>query len=614
MPLTKPYINMHYLRSFFSYVNAHKVISFIVVVVLVGGGYYAHSKAASGETVTKYVLSQVTKQTIISSVTGTGQISASNEVDLLPKASGTITYVGVTEGEQVKAGTVIARIDDTDAEKTLRDAQTSLQNSEITYQKSLQQNVTTVATGQQGVDSASTTLTTAYQDAYTDISNAFIDMPDISVALNDIYYTPGHSDYYSDDQSARLYGGDEEITLKYKAGAEFDQANFDYTSVFAAYKALSPATASTDQLDQLLSQTLAITKEYSEALSDTYNAIDYINLHIVGGSATQRPKQIATDESELTSFITKANADVSALQSETVSIENDKTALDNAQRTLSQTLTASNNELSASDNLDVQSADIALQQQQNAVQDAEDDLANYVVTAPFDGTVAKLTAKVDANASDGTAVATMLSPQQIATVSLNEVDAAKVAVGQKATITFDALPDLTLTGKVVEVDTVGTVSQGVVTYNVEIGLDTINDSVKAGMTATADIITDLEPDVIAVPNSAIKTSGSSSYVSVVSPAQLASLSASASSSDETTGVTLPTPPQSVEVQTGISNDTDTEITSGLNVGDTIVTRTVTAAAKTTTTSQTASLGSILGGSSGATRGGGAAGGGFRATP
>ena len=95
-----------------------------------------------------------------------------------------------------------------------------------------------------------------------------------------------------------------------------------------------------------------------------------------------------------------------------------------------------------------------------------------------------------------------------------------------------------------EIDTIGTVSQGVVTYNVKIGFDTQDERVKPGMSVSTDIITDVRQDVLMVPNSAIK---SSSYVEALANGQ----------------------PVREPVEIGLSNNTMTEIISGLNEGDKI---------------------------------------------
>ena len=188
--------------------------------------------------------------------------------------------------------------------------------------------------------------------------------------------------------------------------------------------------------------------------------------------------------------------------------------------------------------------------------------------------------------------------------TLNAVDATKVQVGQRATMTFDAIDGLTLTGKVASVDTVGTVSQGVVNYTVTISFDSTDPRVKPGMSVDASIITDTAQDVLIVPSSAIKTANGTSYVQI-----LPNVTASA---DSTAPVTSETAPEDVTVTTGLSDDTNTAVTSGLTDGETVVIKTnLPTAAKATTT---ASATSLLGG--GATRGGGAgayAGGGARTT-
>jgi multidrug efflux pump subunit AcrA (membrane-fusion protein) len=149
-------------------------------------------------------------------------------------------------------------------------------------------------------------------------------------------------------------------------------------------------------------------------------------------------------------------------------------------------------------------------------------------------------------------------------IPLNEVDVSKVQVGQDVVLTFDALPDLTVAGKVATIDPVGTISSGVVTYNVQIMFDTQDTRVKSGMSISANIITAVKQNVLFVPNAAIKTQGTIKYVQVL----------------------VNNVPQQKVVTIGLSNNTSTEIVSGLNAGDKVITQTITtgAAATTSTTS------------------------------
>jgi multidrug efflux pump subunit AcrA (membrane-fusion protein) len=167
---------------------------------------------------------------------------------------------------------------------------------------------------------------------------------------------------------------------------------------------------------------------------------------------------------------------------------------------------------------------------------------------------------------------------------------------------------LTITGTVVEIDNIGTVSQGVVSYNVKISFDTEDPRVKTGMSVNASIITNIAADVLSVPSTAIQTQGSSSYVEVLNASSTQAVVGQQ-------GVTSSVAPTKVVVQTGASDDTNTQITNGnLKAGDSVVTQTINAtAAKSTAATATSAL--RLGGATGGFGGGGGAftGGGARTT-
>ncbi len=243
-----------------------------------------------------------------------------------------------------------------------------------------------------------------------------------------------------------------------------------------------------------------------------------------------------------------------------------------------------------SNSFDLESQAITLRQRENSLSDAQETLANYYVRAPFAGVVGKLNVKKFDNASNGTSLITLITKKKVADISLNEVDISKIKVGQKVTLTFDAIPDLSITGEVSEADLIGTVSQGVVSYNVKITFDTDDERIKSGMSVSANIITNSKTDVLMVPVSAVKTSGETSYVERFVPALAATSSAS-------TGIESKTAPTRQTVVTGLSNDTNIEIVSGLTKGDQIITRTTTSKTTTTSTTNTSSRSgfSLLGG-------------------
>jgi len=188
------------------------------------------------------------------------------------------------------------------------------------------------------------------------------------------------------------------------------------------------------------------------------------------------------------------------------------------------------------------------------------------VTSPINGTVNKVKVKNGDNlgASSSTHVAPIIIGDLNtleAQVQVNEVDIPNVKVGQKSTLTFDALSEFTDTGKVISVDALGTTTQGVVTYNVTISLDSLDPRIKPDMSVNATIITSAKEGVVTVPLSAVKTQNGKTYVGVLKNNVLTQ----------------------VTVQTGMSNDTDTQIISGINAGDKVVTQTVNPNASTPAT-------------------------------
>lgn len=220
---------------------------------------------------------------------------------------------------------------------------------------------------------------------------------------------------------------------------------------------------------------------------------------------------------------------------------------------------------------------------QNSIRDAEIALKsaqyNYndsFIRAPISGTVGQVSISKGQTISSGTTAVTLVGTKQYVDIPFNEVDVAKIKLGNRATATFDAIEDLMITGRVASIDQIGTVNSGVVNYVVRIIFDTNDTRVKSGMSTSVTISTDTRTDILTVPNSAIKTSNGSSYVLTA------------------TNETDPNPIQ-VDVEIGLSDDTFTEIKSGLTEGQDIVIRSTTSGADTSK-SNTPSILSAVGGS------------------
>lgn len=238
--------------------------------------------------------------------------------------------------------------------------------------------------------------------------------------------------------------------------------------------------------------------------------------------------------------------------------------------------------------LAIKSAEIKVRSADFDYAKAKDDAAARTILAPISGSVTAVNIKVGDEVTARGSLMTITNLEKLfAKVSLNEIDVAKVKLDQKATLSFDAVENLTLTGKVTDIDSLGTITQGVVTYQVKIALDSVDSRIKPGMSVSAAIVTDVRTGAIMIPNSAVKSSNGSSYVEM--PNEVLPDSSVIGSVN---GVALNNPLRRQPVEIGLSNDTSTEIISGLKAGDQVITRTT-----TNSTGQTASQApSLFGGS------------------
>jgi multidrug efflux pump subunit AcrA (membrane-fusion protein) len=233
----------------------------------------------------------------------------------------------------------------------------------------------------------------------------------------------------------------------------------------------------------------------------------------------------------------------------------------------------------------VASAEAAVESDQLALKQAQDDLAATVLRAPMAGTVASINGAVgdttsgngsssslaaasstaDSSSSSGFVVLADLKRLKMS-VSLSESDIAKVHKGQPATVTINAASGEKVAAHVTSVGVLSSSSgstSGAVSYPVEVTLDQTTQGVKAGMSATADIVV-AQSSGLMVPSQALR--GGS--VTVVRGGRRSTR----------------------QVQTGVVGDTDTQILSGLQAGDQVI---------VTSTAATLGAASQASGSSGA---------------
>ena len=177
------------------------------------------------------------------------------------------------------------------------------------------------------------------------------------------------------------------------------------------------------------------------------------------------------------------------------------------------------------------------------------------VVATADGVITNLAISKNQQIDNSTTAMVIKSTGQTwVQVAINENEISKVEVGQTANISLDAVRDKTFPAMVKRVDEFGTLVSDVVIFYVYLELIESENAVKPSMTAQVDINTNQANDVLVVPNTAIKPYQGDRAVEIL---------------NKESNTTLFQP-----ISTGISDGTITEIISGVEEGQEIITGTI----------------------------------------
>lgn len=541
-----------YIRKAKNFIISHKGWSILVVVVFVFVGWQIYKKVTSTDGQVSYVTSKVVKGDLFSSVSASGQVEATSQLDLKPQAGGQITYVGVKPGEEVKRGKLLFGLNAKTAQKAVRNAETSLESAKLELEKLTRvPDTVEVLAIKQDIRNSEQSKVEAHKDvdkAYRDLLNTSTSA--VSSVLGNTQTAPTITGTYIKDKEAII-----SISVYQTGNGSYFNASSSPVGVVNANGVVSTTVA--------------------QPLGDS-------GLYIKFASNIEQP----------TWTISLPNKSVALYETNNKAYEDALVEQQKINETADLEILQKNQELNdlyQPDEFELRAKELAVRQAEDNLKSAKADLADYYVYAPFDGVIASVNVRV--GESNSGVFGTLVTNQKIASLSLNEVDVAKVNIGQKAEVSFDAIEGLSVSGEVVEIDTLGTVTQGVVSYVVKVALATEDIRIKPGMSISANIVTDSKEGVLYIPSSAVKNRNGNNYVEMFEiPLVEMRGSMPVVSKDK---------PKQIPVDIGISDDTNTEIVSGLKEGDQIISRTITA--KTTTNTQAPSLFGGAGGGGGSTR-------------
>ena len=526
------------------FILKHKIISLLMIVGLVIAGYYGYKSVNNTTEETRYILASAVKGMITTSISGTGQIESADSKDIKTETSGKVTYINIQKDKEIKAGTLLAQIDSRDQQKAVQSAENDLADANLSL------------TDIEG--DAKDALDSAYDEGLDALTATFKDLLSMKSDLDTMFLD---SSYNGNDSDIDYY-------LKFVSFYNTVSADMSFwnTSAEQKYTDLQKNLDLAEETGWTINKSSNASK-IEGAVIENYNSTrDFLDLIRQTSNLVQRYQKLSDAKSLTTPIQTSTTTtQLATLSSDVTTLAEDVSSLSAAKSNI-----ATKKETFSKVGTDIQSQNLDIQQYKNALADAKEDLAKCYIYALLDGVISEAdsTIKIGDTVSSGTVLGSIITKSKIAKITLSESDIANVKVGNKATLIFDAIEDLAMTGRVVEVDSTGTTSSRVVSYGFEIALDTDNDSVKPGMSVSATIITDSKSDVLTIPTTALKSNDDGTYYVQI-------LEKTYDLTDKTNsikGVASETAPGTKTVTIGLTDDTNTEITGGLSEGDQIVIR------------------------------------------
>ena len=481
------------------------VVAAAGAVFLIGGG----NKAASRDVT--YAETTPTRQDVSNSLSGTGTLNPANTYTVKSLVDGKILTGGFEEGDKVEEGDVLYTIDSSDASTNLEKASIALQQAQRSYDKTVDRQYVRAEVA--GVVSS---LKVAKGDEVTSGQEVAV-IRDSSKMMLSLLFPAADAANFSVGQSAQVV----------------------LDGTFETLEGTITAVTGTDELStgNLLTRTVTIAVRNAGGLTTAQAATANINGVSSIASAT---------------FAYQAERTLTAPAAGTVSAINVREGDAAAQDAI--LIELSGDDLTES----IQSASETLRSAQISMENLQDTMNNYTITAPISGTVIEKDVKAGDALTSGTTLCVLYDLSYLEMViNVDELQVSDLSVGQSVQVTADAVPDKTYVGEVTRVSMKGSSSGGTTTYPVTVRIDDI-DGLRPGMNANAEIVVANATSALCVPNAAIVQGG---YVLVTKD--------SPSAANAAPEMEAPDGYVYVEVKTGVSDDDYTQITSGLKAEDTI---------------------------------------------
>jgi HlyD family secretion protein len=431
------------------------IVILAVIIVLAGaGGYLYYSKVylPSNTTTTSTATlntTSVRQGNLEISASGTGTLTASDEVNLAFKTGGQITKIAVKVGDKVKAGDVLANVDDTNAQIALKQAKRSL--LELTSTSAIANAQTAIATATKDLQDAQSHLAYVISPS---VYNAEILVTAKEQAVKDAQVTLDASPSSADLQ-AKLKTAKDELA---SANEKLKRAQYNYTVSYV------PATFTTTDCTG-----------FGPSRSCKDNIYTPTDATILEARAGVTAAQAALTEAQyLYNALTGADVPEDATGSGLTGLENAKLAVESAKVGLDGTTIVT--------------------PISGTVMSIDSQVGDTIGSGTAVITVADLS-------------------RPYLEVFLDATDWGNISVGYEADVTFDILPDKTFVGKVTQVDPGLYTSGNNTVVRALVSLDNADSSLNLplGTSASVDVIGGRATNAVLVPITALHQYDSGKY-------------------------------------------------------------------------------------------------------
>ncbi|HEY3299010.1 MAG TPA: efflux RND transporter periplasmic adaptor subunit [Armatimonadota bacterium] len=513
----------------------------LIVCIVVFSARRAHKPMPNFQTAV------VSRGTVLSSVSGNGVLEPVTTVEVKSNVGGQVIELAVDEGDHVKAGQLIARIDPSDSISTLDQAKADYMSAKSKVDQARQtlsmqrlQSVANIAGAEQGLESARQKHGQAQQEA------------SIQPRLTKEAIRQAQS---SLESSVATLNQTKSALVPQKlasAKAAYDEAK---AANVKAEKSLARERALLDKGFVSKSDVDSAEAEYLSSKAQLESARS--TLDTVKDDADQDIKNAEAKVSQARAALETARANAVQDTLKIKELAASRAAMKQAVATLeSSRASAYENQIKSEDILQ---AEASLQKAKASVINAQTQVNYTTVVAPRDGVVVKkyvekgsiVTAGRQAMAGSGSGV-TLVDIADISRmrvlVDVDESDIGRIKLGQKVDVTVEASKGEIFPGKVTKIAPQATVTSNVTTVPVTVELEHAGPQLKPTMNATCTFIVDQKENVLYVPVEAITETDSGKEITVIENGK----------------------PVVRQVEVGLTGDDYCEIVSNLKEGDTVV--------------------------------------------